>query len=158
MRRNLTFVRNSVVVLVVLGLGIAIGAAAQKGMERRYIKPGNASFQQLPFSDGVLVGDTLYVAGHIGVDPKTGSAPADVDMEIKLLFDSFKGTLTQAGMTMDDLVTVQVHCTDLSLYDKFNAAYRTNFSKDFPARAFLGSNQLLRGGHFEMLGIAVKRR
>jgi 2-iminobutanoate/2-iminopropanoate deaminase len=61
-------------------------------------------------------------------------------------------------MTMDDLVLVQVHSTDLSLYGKFNATYRTNFSKDFPARAFLGASQLLRGGHFEMLGIAVKRR
>jgi 2-iminobutanoate/2-iminopropanoate deaminase len=52
---------------------------------------------------------------------------------------------------------VQVHCPDLSLYDKFNAAYRTYFSKEFPARAFLGSGPLLFGGHFEMLGVAVKR-
>jgi enamine deaminase RidA (YjgF/YER057c/UK114 family) len=65
--------------------------------------------------------------------------------------------LAQGGMTMDDMVMVQVHCPDLSLYDKFNAIYRTYFSKDFPARAFLGSGPLLFGGHFEMLGIAVKR-
>jgi len=47
---------------------------------------------------------------------------------------------------MDDLVYVQVYCTDL-LLRQFNAAYRTLFSKDFPARAFIGAGSLLRGGH-----------
>jgi len=152
------YFRDSLLPVIVLALGIAVATAAQKTIERRYIKaPANSSFQQLPFSEGVLVGDTLYVAGHIGVDPKTGNAPASIDAEINNLFDAFKQTLTEGGMTMNDLVQVQVHCTDLSLYDKFNAAYRANFSKDFPARAFIGASQLLRGGHFEMLGIAVKR-
>jgi 2-iminobutanoate/2-iminopropanoate deaminase len=70
--------------------------------------------------------------------------------------DGMKATLAQAGMTMDDLVSVQVFCPDLSLYDQFNKIYRTYFTKDFPARAFIGSGPLLRGGHFEMQGIAVK--
>jgi len=61
-------------------------------------------------------------------------------------------------MTMDDLVFVQVFCPDVSLYDKFNSAYRSYFGKEYPARAFVGSGSLLRGGHFEMLGIAVKRQ
>lgn len=59
-------------------------------------------------------------------------------------------------MTMDDLVCVQVFCPDLSLYAKFNAAYRKFFAKDFPARAFIGSGPLLFGGHFELQGMAVK--
>jgi len=57
---------------------------------------------------------------------------------------------------MDDLVSVQVFCPDLSLYDKFNAVYRSYFTKDFPARAFIGSGPLLRGAHFEAQAIAVK--
>ena len=52
---------------------------------------------------------------------------------------------------------MQVFCPDVSLYDKFNAAYRSYFSKEFPARAFVGSGPLLRGAHFEMLGIAAKK-
>jgi 2-iminobutanoate/2-iminopropanoate deaminase len=159
MKHNLLYARDTLFGVIVLALGIAVGTAAQKTTERRYIKaPANPSLQQLPFSEGVLVGDTLYIAGHIGIDPKTGNAPASIDAEIKKLFDAFEQTLTEGGMNMDDLVQVEVHCTDLSLYDKFNAAYRANFSKDFPARAFLGANQILRGGHFEMLGIAIKRR
>ncbi len=147
--------------MTVLMFGVIAGAAfTQKAkstlLERRYINlPGRTV--QAPFSDGVLVGNTLYLAGRLGIDPQTGNAPADVDQEIKLLLDGFKAVLAEAGMTMDDLVSVQIFCPDLSLFDKFNAAYRTNFKQNFPARAFIGSGPLLRKGHFEMQGIAVKR-
>jgi enamine deaminase RidA (YjgF/YER057c/UK114 family) len=59
-------------------------------------------------------------------------------------------------MTMDDLVWVQVYSPDVSLWEQFNAAYVKRFSREFPARAFLGSGKLLKKGRFEMLGIAVK--
>ena len=111
----------------------------------------------LPFSDGVLVGDTLFLAGRIGIDPQTGKPPEDVEKEIRLLLDGMKATLKEANMTMDDLVSVQIFCPDLSLYEKFNEIYRTYFAKNFPARAFIGSGPLLRGGRFEIQGIAVRR-
>jgi 2-iminobutanoate/2-iminopropanoate deaminase len=111
---------------------------------------------QAPFSSAMLAGDILYLSGNIGLDPKTGKAPEKIEDEIRLLLDGYKTTLSAAGMTMDDLVYVQVYCTDLAYYDKFNAAYRTYFSKDFPARAFIGAGSLLRGGHFEMQAIAVR--
>lgn len=112
---------------------------------------------QLPFSGAILTGNTLYLSGRIGLDPKTGKAPADVDEEIKLLLDHIKATLAAAGMTMDDLVYVQIACTDLSLYDKFNTAYRGYFTtKDLPAREFIGAATLLRSGHFELQAIAVR--
>jgi len=105
----------------------------------------------------VLVGDTLYLAGRIGIDSKTGKPPEDLEKEIHLLLDGIKDTLAQAGMTMEDLVYVQVFCPDLTLYDKFNGVYRNYFTKDFPARAFVGSGPLLRGGHFEVQSIAIKQ-
>jgi 2-iminobutanoate/2-iminopropanoate deaminase len=111
----------------------------------------------LPFSDAVFASDTLYLAGRIGIDPETGKPPAELDKEIRFLLDGMKTTLAAANMTMDDLVCVQVFCPDLSLYEKFNEIYRTYFTKNFPARAFIGSGPLLRGGRFEAQGIAVKR-
>jgi enamine deaminase RidA (YjgF/YER057c/UK114 family) len=112
----------------------------------------------LPFSDAIQSGNTLYLAGRIGLDPKTGKAPEKIEDEIKLLLDGEKEVLAQAGMTMDDLVYVQIACTDLSLYEKFNAIYKSYFtSKDLPAREFIGAGSLLRGGHFELQSIAVKR-
>jgi 2-iminobutanoate/2-iminopropanoate deaminase len=112
---------------------------------------------QLPFSDGILAGNTLYLAGRIGLD-KSGKAPAELTDEIKILLDQVKAVVEQAGMTMDDLVYVQIACTDLSLFDKFNGIYRTYFTtKDMPAREFIGVASLLRGGHFELQAIAVRR-
>jgi 2-iminobutanoate/2-iminopropanoate deaminase len=113
---------------------------------------------QLPFSDAILSGNTLYLAGRIGLDQKTGKAPEKIEDEIKLLLDGEKDVLAQAGMTMDDLVYVQIACTDLSLFEKFNPVYRSYFTtKDLPAREFIGAGSLLRGGHFELQAIAVKR-
>jgi 2-iminobutanoate/2-iminopropanoate deaminase len=116
--------------------------------------PGRSS--NLPFSDAVLVDDTLYLAGRIGIDPVTGRAPADVNAELKLLFDGVEAVLAEAGMTMDDLVHVQIYSPDVSLWESFNTAYVQRFSKGLPSRAFLGSGPLLLGGRFEMVGIAVR--
>ena len=111
----------------------------------------------LPFSDAVLVGNTLYISGRIGIDPATGLAPASIDEELRLLFDEFEAVLAQASMKMDDLVSVQIFAPDVSLWERFNAVYVKRFSTDLPARAFIGSGPLLKGGRFEMMGIAVRR-
>jgi 2-iminobutanoate/2-iminopropanoate deaminase len=125
-------------------------------MERRYINlPGRPG--DFPFSDGVLVGDTLYIAGRIGIDPATGYAPADVEQEIRFLLDSVVAILRDAGMNMDDLVSATVFCPDLSLFDRFNTIYRSYFKREYPARAFIGSGPLLRNGRFEMIGVAIRR-
>jgi 2-iminobutanoate/2-iminopropanoate deaminase len=115
--------------------------------------PGSAP---LPFSDAVLAGDTLYVAGHIGVDAHTGNVPADADSEAQEVMDAVKHTVEAAGLTMDDLVSVTVYCTDLALYDKFNAVYRSFFHGHYPARAFIGADRLVRGARFEVMGVAVR--
>jgi 2-iminobutanoate/2-iminopropanoate deaminase len=123
--------------------------------ERRYINIGGRPMD-LPFSDGVLVGDTLFLSGRIGIDPRIMQAASDVQEEIRLMLDGVRATLEAAGMAMDDLVYVQVYCTDLSLYDTFNAAYRKYFGKNMPARAFLGAGSLLRNARFEMQAIATR--
>jgi 2-iminobutanoate/2-iminopropanoate deaminase len=145
-------------VLLVAGIFTARGVLSQPPRQSaRKVYNAPEKTVQAPYSDGIMVGNTLYLAGRIGLDPKTGKPPAEIEDEIKLMMDSMKGTLTQAGMTMDDIVYVQVFCTDLSLFEKFNPVYKSYFSKDYPARAFIGAGSLLRGGHFELQAIAVKR-
>jgi 2-iminobutanoate/2-iminopropanoate deaminase len=151
--------RRVLLLLLVLGVTGAIsvrGALSQGDMQpkRRAINLPDRS-PQAPFSNAILTGDTLYIAGNIGLD-KTGKAPEKIEDEIKNLLEAYKTLLAQAGFTMDDLVYVQISCTDLSYYDKFNAAYKTYFTKDLPARQFVGVASLLRGGHFEMQAIAVR--
>jgi len=142
-----------VVAVLFLVICVTAGAADRKSI----VLPRPEDVKGLPFSDGVLVGDTLYIAGHIGLDAKTGQPPASPEDEARLAMDGIKQTVESAGMTMDDVVSMQIFCTDLKLYDTFNAVYRTYFHGDFPARAFIGTDKLLRGGRYEVMGIAVKK-
>ena len=146
-----------VAVARILTVGGARSQTSPQATARKVIKLAGGPVQA-PFSDGILVGNKLYLAGRIGVDPKTGKVPEKIEDEIKLLLDREKEVLAQAGMTMDDLVYVQIACTDLSLFQKFNPIYASYFStKDYPAREFIGAGSLLIGGHFELQAIAVKK-
>lgn len=141
---------------IVVGIVLLMCCTVAGAADRKYIvkpRPGD----KLPFSDGVLVGNTLYIAGHIGLDPKTGQAPADAEQEARLVMDGVKQTVEQAGFTMDDIVSVQVFCSDLKYYETFNNVYKTYFHGDYPARAFVGAGSLLRNGKYEVLGIAIKK-
>jgi 2-iminobutanoate/2-iminopropanoate deaminase len=59
-------------------------------------------------------------------------------------------------LTLQDVVSLTLYCSDVSLFDRFNAVYRTYLRAPFPARAFIGSGPLLFGARFEIQGIAVK--
>jgi len=141
--------------LVVMVGASAVAATAE---ERRHVRLRSRDAKDVrPFSDAVRVGQTLYLAGRIGLEPATQKPPADAAAEVRLVMDQIKEVLAQEGMTMDDVVTVQVFCPDLGLYATFNDIYRTYFTKGFPARAFIGSGPLLAGGRFEVQAIAVKQ-
>jgi 2-iminobutanoate/2-iminopropanoate deaminase len=135
---------------------LSIASLAAETDRKHVVLHPSATRSALPFSDGVVVGNTLYVAGTIGFDA-TGKVPASAEQEAKLVMDGVKQVIESEGMTMDDLVSVQVFCTDLALYDTFNGVYRTYFHDQFPARAFLGAASLVRGAHFEVMGIAIRR-
>jgi len=124
---------------------------------RRFIAPRTpADTAATPFSGAVLAGNTLYLSGKIGLTPDR-KVPATATEEARLVLDDVKATLAAAGMTMDDLVSVQIFCSDVSHYDAFNRVYRTYFTREFPARAFIGAGTLLFGARFEVQAIAVKR-
>jgi len=146
--------RKVALAISLAGFFVASSHAADAG--RSYVElPKVGANPAPPYSSGVMVGQTFYVAGHIGIDSATGQAATDVENEARLVMDSVKHTLEQAGLKTDDLVSVTVYCTDLDLYDKFNTVYRTYFHGPYPSRAFIGINKLVRGAHFEVAGVAV---
>lgn len=123
---------------------------------RSYINGRSATDENVPpFSGAVMAGNTLYVSGSLGlVDGKIPDDPAD---EARAVMNAIKSSVEAAGMTMDDIVSVQIFCSDVSHYQAFNAVYKTFFSKEYPARAFIGSGKLLFNARFEVMAIAVKR-
>ena len=143
--------------LVSVALFSAVSADLSAQEVRRYINPRSSTDSTaLPFSSAVLVGNTLYLSGTIGLE-EDQQVPSTAEAEARLVLNNMQSTLEAAGMTMDDLVSVQVFCSDVAHYDAFNAVYRTYFTGEFPARAFLGAGTLLFEARFEVQGIAVKR-
>ncbi|MXW66488.1 MAG: RidA family protein [Gemmatimonadales bacterium] len=129
--------------------------ASDLSAQREYINPRHASEEGvLPFSGAVWVGDLLFVSGSLGL--VDGRPPNDAEEEARLVMEAIKNTVEEAGITMDDLVSVQVFCSDVALYDVFNEVYRTYFTENFPARAFLGSGPLLFGARFEVMAIGSR--
>jgi 2-iminobutanoate/2-iminopropanoate deaminase len=144
------------ILVLALALPLAQGAAGD-GVERSYfVHPMFGGAAPGPFSDAIRTGNTLYLGGHLGIDPQTGLAPADGAAEARLLMNAMQRTLVAAGLMMDDLVYVTVISTDLSRNETFDAVYRTYFHGHYPARGFVGASALLHGAHFEVLGVAVK--
>ena len=87
--------------------------------------PGMGMNAGPPFSAAVLAGDTLYISGTTDNDPATGKPPADVKAGAKLVLDNIRRTVEKAGLTMNDLVWVQVFASDLANFGAFNEVYRT---------------------------------
>jgi 2-iminobutanoate/2-iminopropanoate deaminase len=149
-------VRNFLIGAVVCMVFSPLCDAQEARSQRQTFKLPEMAALNLPFSDAVLVGNTLYLSGNGGLDLTTMSAPEDPGDETRALMENFIKTLAMADMTLEDLVTVTVYCSDLSLYSAFNEVYASYFTDEFPARAFIGSGPLLFGMRFEMQAIAVK--
>ena len=147
---------KQIIVVIAVALIVALSAPASVAGERSYVRPSLPDGDGPPFSGGVRIGDTLYLSGDIGLD-ENQKVPDTAKAEAKLLLDGIQATLEAAGYTMDDLVTVTVYCSDVKHYADFNEIYRTYFTKQFPARAFVGAGTLLFDARFEMQAIAVKR-
>ena len=125
--------------------------------ERSYVNPRSAADPDVPpFSAGVMVGNTFHVSGTLGLGPNQ-TVPETAQEEARNVLTNVQNTLEAVGLTMDDLVSVQVYASDVADYDAFNEVYRTFFTREYPARAFLGSGPLLFGARFEVLGYAVAR-
>jgi 2-iminobutanoate/2-iminopropanoate deaminase len=134
---------------------LAATAAAQS--DRKFLKSKLATEKHLPFSSAVQVGQTLYIAGTTA-DTEKLAAGLSAEQEAREIMEQVKKTLESTGMTMGDLVSIQVYCTDLALYDAFNGVYSKYFQANYPARAFIGVAKLLFGAHFEVSGTAVAKR
>ena len=148
-------IRKTLSTVILIGMAMAI-TAPLSAQARTYINPRSVSDEGAPppFSGAVWVGDLLFLSGTLGL--QDGQVPESAEEEARLVMESMKSMLEAAGLTMDDLVSVQVFCSDVDLYDIFNNVYRTYFTGNFPARAFVGSGTLLYGARWEVQGIASR--
>jgi len=132
--------------------------AAPEASARRVIRPEGAPNTGLPFSPGILVGDTLYIAGHLGRDPVTSAlAQGGIEAETRQALANIGEVLKSAGMSLEDVTTVTVYITDFTEFDRFNTVYREFFPADPPARATVQVAALNAGARVELQMIAVRQ-
>lgn len=108
-----------------------------------------------PFSDAILISDTLYLSGKLGVDAK-GEIPASFEDEARNALKAQGDVLKAAGFTYADVVKVTVFVTDLKNFNDWNKVYSEFFKTDQPARSTVQVAALVRGGHVEVEMIAAK--
>jgi 2-iminobutanoate/2-iminopropanoate deaminase len=124
-------------------------------VHKHIIFTANAPQPKGPYSQAVVVGNTVYVAGQGGFDPASGKlANATFEEEVTRTFENVKAILAAAGATMSDVVKVNVYLTDLNNFGRMNEIYKKYFVADFPARATVGSSLLL-GTQIEIDCVAV---
>ncbi len=109
-----------------------------------------------PFSPGVMVNGTLYVAGQTGADLKTSKMPEGFQDEVRATLDRVGIVLKAAGMDYSDAVSVTVYLTDMGLFQQMNEVYTTYFKANRPARATVQVAALSGGAKIEISVTASK--
>ena len=126
-------------------------------IERSRIKTQLAPAAIGPYSQAVLVGDTLYCSGQIPIDPKTGHMITDgIEQETVRVLENLEGVLTAAGMSMDNVVGCRVYMVDMNDYAQINEIYARYFGSNAPAREAVEVSALPRGARIEISCVAVR--
>ena len=125
--------------------------------EKKAIQPKEFATGR-PFSPGILADGTLYVAGQIGADLKTGKVPENFEAEVRQCMDNAGIIVKEAGFTFNDAVSVQVYLTDMDLFARMNTVYVTYFKEPRPARTTVGVTKLAAAAaHIEVTITAHKK-
>jgi 2-iminobutanoate/2-iminopropanoate deaminase len=132
--------------------------AASAGADVEVLRSNAVLPPELPFSDGVRIGQLVMLSGQIGIVPGTMALiEGGIEAEARQTFDNIRRTLQAHGMSLTDVVRVQVMLADMADWPRFNDVYREFFSAPWPARSAFGANGLALGARVEVEAFAVKR-
>ena len=112
--------------------------------DKKVVRPPGAE-PSASWSHGILVGDTLYISGMGGEDAH-GAIPATFEAETRQALDNINSVLKAAGMSAEDVVSVQVYLTDVSTFEKMNAVYKAFFKDPRPTRTTVSGGEASRCG------------
>jgi reactive intermediate/imine deaminase len=148
----------AVALLTALWVATAGSAWAGERPAVEYLNSGTVLPSNLPFSEAVRVGDTLYLAGQIGVKPGTMElVEGGMAAEARQTIDNIKATLEAHGHGLSDVVKCTVMLADIGEWATFNEIYQSYFSPPYPARSAFGANGLAIGARVEVECIAAVR-
>jgi 2-iminobutanoate/2-iminopropanoate deaminase len=143
---------------VALALALTTASAWQRSdaQERKAINLSPA--RGLPFSDGVIAGNTLYIAGQEGTDEASKLVPGGIGPETKASLDNIEKVLKAAGFELKDIVSVTVYLADIHDFAEMNKVYKSVMPDPKPARATIQAAALVNDARIEIAATAVKQK
>jgi 2-iminobutanoate/2-iminopropanoate deaminase len=144
--------------VLVLGLALIAIVASQRGDAQENKAINLSPTRGLPFSDGVIAGNTLYVAGQEGTDASNKLVAGGIVAETKAALDNIEKVLKAAGYEMKDVVSVTVYLADIHDFPEMNKVYRGVLPDPKPARATIQAAALVNDARVEIAAIAVKQK
>jgi 2-iminobutanoate/2-iminopropanoate deaminase len=112
-----------------------------------------------PYSQAIIDGDLIYLAGQGCTNPLTGKLElGDVRSETKRTFENIRAILQAAGSSLDDVMKCNVYLRDINDFAAMNSVYETFFSAPFPARTTIQAGALPGGIAVEIECVAKKTR
>jgi len=124
-------------------------------MSRQVIHTENAPAAIGTYSQAILVDNTLYLSGQIGLDPYSMELVEGIEAQIRRVFDNLKAVCEAAGGSLADIAKLNIFLTDLSNFQLVNQIMGEYFAQPYPARAALGVASLPKGALVEMDGIVI---
>lgn len=112
----------------------------------------------LPFNDGIVAGDTLYIAGQEGTNDSGKLAEGGVGPETSAALENIQKVVKAAGFEMKDIVSVTVYLADIHEFPDMNKIYKAVMPDPKPARATIQAAALVNNARIEISAIAVKPR
>lgn len=109
-----------------------------------------------PYSQGIMMNNTLFISGQLGIDPNTGNMPEDFDAQANLVFSNIKSILQAANMGTSHVVKVTVFLKDMNDFAQLNDIYTRTFSAPYPAREAVQVARLPKDGLIEISVIAMR--
>ncbi len=138
-----------------LGMICAFVTTAAFAGEREHYK--DPSMEGYPFSSAVVVGDTIYLSGEIGLTEDGELAEGGVGPQTTQIFKNYEKTLAAVGAELSDIVKCTVFLGDMAAYGEMNAAYAAALPDPKPARSTFGVNGLALGAALEIECLAVRK-
>ncbi len=139
-----------------IALSLSVAVQLGYGQERKAINLSSA--KGLPFSDGIVAGNTLYVAGQEGSDDSGKLAEGGIGPETTAALDNVQKVLKAAGFELKDVVSVTVYLADIHEFPDMNKVYRSVMPDPKPARATIQAAALVNNARIEISAIAVKQK
>ena len=124
-------------------------------MSRQVIHTENAPAAIGTYSQAILVGETLYLSGQIGLDPYSMELVEGIEAQIRRVFDNLKAVCEAAGGSLADIAKLNIFLTDLSNFQLVNQIMGEYFAQPYPARAALGVASLPKGALVEIDGVVI---